>query len=570
MPARIDRMMANTGLRTMVVVLVVLVLVCFGIAQFALTSTIYSNAMAARQTYVEDRAEQLRVQTDLLVENITSIGKELAFNALVLKYVDADRMNEKLIAYNGIQVLLEAVAMSNPSIQTVFLTDFDHVHFGNTETFSFALKRRVVSWMDGHGWPAAQVNLSLEESGDRTLVCVTPSFERNKKQLYVVIAYDLAGIETLLDMTDGDESSVLVDQGGERLFSRGPADGAARDGGIRAVSHATLLNWHWEVTDASLSAGPRNQVTMRFVLALDAVLAGMLLLFLVLHDRTVIRPIARVTRFLDQNADGQNKARLNMRSQNEIGRIAQEIDRMLDGVERANAAAWSAQQNVYALKIARQQARFNALQSQINPHFLYNTLECVRGIAMAHGMDDILDICTFMADMFRYSIKGGEFVRLREELEIVHEYMGIMQIRQNNRYHVEIDVPEAAMDARIPRMTLQPVVENAVFHGLERTYLSPSLTVSARLCDEGIELKVRDNGVGISAEALQKLQAELKHAPEDGSAATADKDSIGLVNINDRIRLSCGERYGLRIESTEGKGTTVTIVLPDMNTMVNE
>lgn len=567
MLTKLGKKLANVSLRTMVVTLVVLILLLFGIAQLVLIKTIDSNAVAARQAYVEDRAEQLRAQTELLVDNITSTANELAFNSIVLKFVEANRMREKLLAYNRIQVLLESVDMANPSIENAFLTDFDNVHFGNTETQSFTLKKNLVLYMKDHGWPNSQIHLLLESNHQRRLVSITPSLTFEGKRLYIVISYVLDNINTLLKMTADSERSKLLDREGALIFSYGQAEVPTTVNVINARSRNTRLGWHWEVTDTSTGVGQINQVTLRFVLALDAVLAGALLLFLILHDRAVIRPIAHLIRFLDSNTDGQGKTRLNMASGNEIGHIAQEIDHMLDGMERANTAAWNAQQNVYDLKIARQQARFNALQSQINPHFLYNTLECVCGIAVAHGVEEILDICTSMADIFRYSIKGSEYVRLKDELGIIQEYMSIMQIRQNNRYQVEINVPEEALEMLIPRMILQPVVENAVFHGLERIYHTPRLRVDARLKNEGIELMVCDNGVGMSDDALSALRVALKHAPEEGASDMADKDSIGLVNINDRIRLTCGEEYGLRIESKEGKGTSVMILLPYMNNM---
>ena len=569
MPGKLRWRLSNVSLRTMMLAVVVLVLVFFVTAQIIMTATINHNEAAAQQESVRNRAEHLRAQTDLFIENITQTGKELAFNSLVLKYIDSSRIRETLRAYNRVQVLLEAVSLSNPGIKCVFLTDFDSVHFGSTTTESFALQRELGERFQREGWPSEPQNLSLEQpGGGRDLVLVTPSLNNHGAPLYAVISYQLDMVGALLEMAGDSENCMLMDEEGRTIMAHCPL-GDGRGAEVRAQSRPTARGWHWLVTRPASGTGQFSRTTERLLLAMDGVLIAALLLFLALHERTVIRPIGQLMAFLDKNADGRSGERLNMTGDNEISRIAQEIDRMLDGMERAYGEAWEAQQSVYALKIAQQQARFNALQSQINPHFLYNTLECVRGIAMAHGIEEILDICASMADIFRYSIKGGEYVRLREEIDIVREYMGIMQIRQNNRYRFSMTPPEETLDMFIPRMILQPVVENAVFHGLERAYREPELTVSARVHEDRLELTARDNGVGMPADTLATLKGALQRQP-DTAANLTDKGSIGLVNINDRIRLTCGLQYGLHIESVEGEGTTVTILLPIMRDAPNK
>lgn len=582
MRTRIGDVFADMRLRTLMTLLVLLLLIFFGVAQGVFLGTINRNAYSAKQAYVQNRADQMRVQTDLLVSNITSSANALAYNDLVLKYTQTINIREALNVYNRIDLLLEAVTMANPNIEGIILTDFDTVHFGNTEGAIFTLKRRLAQELDACGWPAAQANLSLEDGNTQTLVCVTPSYERRQRRLYVVIFYNLNSFEAMLNLSNTEEEGYFLIDNGDRILYAGGALGDGRRAMLKrvalehareealicGVSSATALKWRWAICEPAINVSAQNQGMVRFTLLMDVLLVVLLLMFLLLHDQSVNRPITRMVEFLDESCGGQGKARLNMLSRNEIGRIAQAINRMLDGMERVNEEAWHARQSVYALKIAQQQTQLNALQSQINPHFLYNTLECVRGIAMVHGVNEILDISTYMADIFRYSIKGGEYVRLEQEMEIVREYIGIMQIRQNNRYQVHIDMPQEVLSARIPRMILQPIVENAVFHGLERVCHTPCLSIEGALKGGHLELTVSDNGVGMKREELEALRRALRSTQRDGAPELASRKGIGLVNISDRIRLTCGVGYGLCINSQTDFGTTVLITLPHVH--INE
>jgi len=219
----------------------------------------------------------------------------------------------------------------------------------------------------------------------------------------------------------------------------------------------------------------------------------------------------------------------------------------------------------YNANIMKKQAELDALQSQINPHFLYNTLESIRGQAITHGMDDIEIMTNALSELFRYSISNkGNLVSLEEELKNVDNYLMIQQYRFNNKFIVVNKVEADTLSYRIPRLLIQPIVENAIYHGLETKIGKGTVTIKAYRTAKRLVVNIQDDGLGISYDKL----VEINEILVKGQADIKTKDlglRIGLINVNERIKLNFGDEYGLRVYSAKGVGTTVEIILPLIN-----
>ena len=204
--------------------------------------------------------------------------------------------------------------------------------------------------------------------------------------------------------------------------------------------------------------------------------------------------------------------------------------------------------------------QMKALESQINAHFLYNTLEAINSLAEIEGAEDISVMALALGDMFRYSIKTkGALVTLEKELAHVKNFVAIQQIRFDNGFCFEMDVPEDLYSCRILKLILQPLVENALYHGLLHCNAGSSIYLSARKENKIIYFTVKDDGAGMAT--TQKL---LEEKPRFGELSQHANESIGLKNINARIRLYYGEDYGLSVKSEQGCGTTVQIKIPEL------
>ena len=219
----------------------------------------------------------------------------------------------------------------------------------------------------------------------------------------------------------------------------------------------------------------------------------------------------------------------------------------------------------YENKMILMDTQMKALESQINAHFLYNTLEAINSLAEIEGSEDISTMALALGDMFRYSIKTkGALVPLEKELAHVQNFVAIQQIRFDNGFLFKMDVPEELLSCQILKLILQPLVENALYHGLLHCNAGSTIYLSAKKENKIICFSVADDGVGMEPEVLEQLQKMLNETPKFRELNQRENGSIGLKNINARIKLYYGEDYGLTIESEQGTGTTVQIRVPEL------
>lgn len=222
-----------------------------------------------------------------------------------------------------------------------------------------------------------------------------------------------------------------------------------------------------------------------------------------------------------------------------------------------------------AVQIFNKHTALTALQSQISPHFLYNTLDSIRGQAIIDDNIEIAKMVEALAMFFRYSIsRKGNLVTLRDELANINNYMLIQRYRFNNRFSLEIIVDEEdekAYEFLIPRLIIQPIVENAIYHGLEEKLEGGTVTIEIVVTEETMILTISDDGMGIKPDKLEQINQSLYAGEIDREYGEEKKDrntGIALPNINRRIQLLFGDEYGVNVYSTLGVGTDVEITVP--------
>lgn len=249
----------------------------------------------------------------------------------------------------------------------------------------------------------------------------------------------------------------------------------------------------------------------------------------------------------------------------EIGDLGRCLDQMLSHIRQLI-------QEKYESSLREKELQIHTLQSQINPHFLYNTLETISSIAESEGIDTIRDIAFSMAELYRYSISASDqFVPIRSELEYVRNYLDIIRVRFGDRIRIHYQIDEDVLESPILKLTLQPLVENAVYHGLEPRRGTGNLTISMQSNASSVEIVIQDDGVGMDAAQLEALQHQLAlarqltltHQLADSSPDTASspRGHIGISNVNRRLILRFGPSSGVQISSRPGEGTCVTIRL---------
>jgi len=238
----------------------------------------------------------------------------------------------------------------------------------------------------------------------------------------------------------------------------------------------------------------------------------------------------------------------------EVGQLGNSFNRM---VRRLNALV----KTTYELKMRENQAELRALQSQIRPHFLYNTLGAINSMLLENDQRETSKVVLALSEMLRYTVgdSGMQLVTVREEMEQVDRYLQIQQFRFEDRLVFELDVDKEVEDVLLPKLLLQPLVENAVVHGIENRLEGGTIRVTGTLRNDCAYLQVEDNGFGISPDVLDKLlqgdNARNERYREGGTG-------IGLANVDRRLKLIYGEDYGLEIASDPDIRTVVTIRIP--------
>ena len=262
----------------------------------------------------------------------------------------------------------------------------------------------------------------------------------------------------------------------------------------------------------------------------------------------ITRRITNLSVAMDHVQEGNFSTQLSVQGNDEIAELSHHFNSMLKDLRRL-------MNEVVETQKEKRKRELEILQAQINPHFIYNTLDTLQWKALEYGASDLSDLILSLSSFFRVSLsKGKEMIPLREEIKHVRSYLDIQKARYEEILTYEIQVEESLDDVFLPKILLQPLVENAIYHGIKPKLAQGKISILAQLEGEDLLLKVQDNGVGMTEEKVNQLEEafEGKRAPV----------SYGLHNVHQRIRLTYGNPYGLHVESCLQDGTTVTIRLP--------
>lgn len=215
-------------------------------------------------------------------------------------------------------------------------------------------------------------------------------------------------------------------------------------------------------------------------------------------------------------------------------------------------------EKIYVYQLNQKQTELKMLQFQINPHFLYNTLNTISSIALLEGVDEIAKISDNLSSMFQYNIKGSDIVPFGQEFKQVNRYMTIQTIRFPGKYEFTQHIPEALYDEPVLKFVLQPLVENSLKHAFPKMRETNQIDLEAYYDGEDIEIRIRDNGIGMNSDIVRELNEELEKMDTKTLVANVDR-GIGLRNVNARIKNFYGKEYGIKIKSKESEYTVIQI-----------
>lgn len=269
----------------------------------------------------------------------------------------------------------------------------------------------------------------------------------------------------------------------------------------------------------------------------------------ILVARGISRPVKELVQSMEKFGSGDFSVYATVKYKDEIGQLRGSFNKMVSDMEHLV-------HNVCEEKSLKQQAQIKALQMQINPHFLYNTLDTIQWLANMHDEKDIAEVTRSLGYLMRFSIREQELISFEEELDAVEAYIRIQKYRYGQELKIDIDVEEEVLYERVPCHILLPLLENAIEHGLSNKASDKQVKVTGSMKDNVMCLRIIDNGIGMPQEMIDDIMNDkLEHKK-------GNHMSIGIQNVNKRLKLKYGEAYGIRLESREGEGTCVSIEIP--------
>lgn len=264
----------------------------------------------------------------------------------------------------------------------------------------------------------------------------------------------------------------------------------------------------------------------------------------------IIGPIGELSRVTERVSQGDFSVRAKVYTDDEVAALADSVNGMTESIERF-------MQKIKEDERKMRQADLRLLQEQINPHFLYNTLDTIVWLIEGGDPEKAVNMVMSLSEFFRLVLsKGREYITIREEEMHIRSYLEIQQVRYRDILDYEIDFDPALYQYKILKLTLQPLVENSLYHGIKYKRAKGSIRVTGRLSGGRVVLTVTDDGVGMEAEELANLIGEI------GKPCKDTGKGFGLANVNERIRMNFGAEYGMTIRSAPGEGTSVTVTIP--------
>jgi len=396
----------------------------------------------------------------------------------------------------------------------------------------------------------------------------------------LVIDQNLERIQQLFSKaeTDKDETVLVIGKTGQLIYAnRSETDELIRQLNIYLTGNAAVsgsfnekLNGAesivtyrispengWKVISVlPVSALKKKSAYLKqTTLLLSLVLMVIALLMSFVFSQWITKPLKKLIGSFHSFRRGDFSTRIRINREDELGLIGDTFNKMVaDLKELINTK--------YELTILRNESELKALQNQINPHFLYNTLSSIKAVSDRGDSGNASIMVQHLSDMFRYNLSKGDFiVPFYKELEYIQSYLYLQERRFSDRFSVHYDIDERVLEVPLLRLTLQPFIENAIYHGLELKREQGEIRITAQAFEQQCLIYVYDNGLGIEPDKLEAINRSLANVPNRPDAP-GGIDKIGIANVHARIQYYFGPSYGIQLSSKPNSYTRVKITLP--------
>ncbi|WP_127493329.1 sensor histidine kinase [Paenibacillus glycanilyticus] len=549
------------------------------------------------QEFASLYTSQIRTTLNEFIDEYDKVTKSVLVDSEVISKLGEERnlsMDELIIQRVAIQRLLMRITLLKPAIGTAILISKENNVYQYTTTTSRVNERMLLSrdwykqlrssedtffitglhdrsYYEDKGAGAvvtvgrvlfssdgAYAGMLLIDLDPFALLQLDPDFilARDKYGISVIISNREQEIVYHSDAASGRLSWEQVLDSGERYIQDDSSHGKII---LTGTTSQEKLFIKTEIPRSKLLQ-KINQIKAMTVIAI--LMSCLVITFISLGlSYTITKPIKALRRRMKQAETGQYLPIEQVQSSDEIGSLVRSYNNMITTIGTLI-------EDVYMAEIKRRQAKLIALQNQINPHMLYNTLESIRMKALMKDDEETAGMIKILARMFRLTLgKEGNYHSVRHELEYTANYLQLQNIRFDDSFHLHIKVPDEMLSCSIIPLVFQPIVENSINHGFEDYSRPLNIEIEGIWTEEGeILIRITDDGAGISSskhkELLQMLEEAGAGKPRLADAELPENEGLGLKNIAERIKLHYGERYSLTIRPGQDRGTIVEILIP--------
>ncbi|MFC5652966.1 sensor histidine kinase [Paenibacillus solisilvae] len=438
--------------------------------------------------------------------------------------------------------------VENSSGEALLLSTQKYMTSLKSERYVFTIVRKIYDTaLNDIGMIAVDANISVIEDQITKLDKVTHGksfiidaggnviYNSDKK----LLAANISDRQMVKEATDKNGSFYLTEDGEKYLYI-----------------YTSSPNTDWKVF-ISIPAGEltRNSVVIRNVTWIATFLTiGIAMLISIFFSFALTKPLRAMMRLMRRVQEGDFSVQFPVKRRDEIGQLGSQFNHMILRIDHLI-------QDIYLMQTKKKKAEMHALQSQINPHFMYNTLEAIRMSAELNDDMNTADMLSILGRLLRYSIGDlQEEVTLNKEIGHMRSFIDLLNYRYPDRFELFIDVPEELKHYSTIKLILQPIVENSIYHGMDDNKPKMRIAIAADQLKGFVRIRVSDDGLGMNEETLDRLNGILngsvQHQPD------GQRGGIGLRNVNERIMLHYGSAYGLKVSSIPGNGTVVTFLLP--------
>ena len=545
-------------------------------------------------TSMQQSVEQMEISIDLMLESIENLSSTLLLedtlylrdNSIVgmLSEYEGYDYATYTIARKSLENIMSMYTITNRHIESVYLVKDERFIASAPAVFSTIVNPLSLDWYSDFlnsgknaEWCGMHSTIPYSTYSNSNVI----SYMRKVNNRYNTINLGVMWIDVnerwfnevykKLDMQEGaeifivDASRNIVSHSQSTSLSENlppesytealvPASGfysAVIDGVSVIIAHSYLERAGWNIVyTIPLSAVMSDYYAMlKSYLFYTGIIFVLLALAILATSYTITFPLINLINLMKKASHGDFNVRAPVQSRDEIGELCSNFNVMIEDIDRLI-------NEVYIAQTKQKEAELLALQFQINPHFLYNTLQTIKWLADSYNAVDIQNIVLSLARIFRFSIKSSSAVKLSDELQNIRDYITIQKFRYEQRLEVQIEVDKPAENFVLPNLVLQPLVENAIIHGIEKKPEGGKIRVNVSMSESEISIIVWDNGVGIDQYRLESIIENL-----EGDSDSGEDVSIGLRNIYERFKLMYGKRVSFSINSSPEEFTEVKITV---------